>query len=547
MIKKVEIFGTTDVGQVIDHNEDTFAIFKHLSNKEWAFKRDEIIDLSENGFLLVVADGMGGTNAGEGALNVAKATVQKYFNEISTFANVIEERYKHLKKSIIKSHDALVKHQHSNLDTAGMGTTLVIAWIIEDKVHVAWSGESRVYAYQGLKTLYPFTDDHSLVWQMVQEGQMTAEQARLHPESNIITQSLGSEGSPPKPSSKTMKIFQDDKIMVCSDGLSGMLSDQEILNYLQLNQSTAEICKELVASANRAGGTDNITVLMLEVKEGKARPIIKEPAPPKPKSTPSAPPSNTQILRKKNSNKNIIIIALVALLIAAIAWLLMPKEETKNQVTIITGKSIEYIDGEALEINLAQLILDDASIEMDSISIKYNNKKLKAKKGILSFVPDTPKSPSLIVILYPKNASTTYTASIVLTKKQSQEKVEETPPNSGPARTVPAQIAPGNTEGNNENEPTETEEEPLDTGDENREKPIEEGSGTNSPTLPATGNNSNGQLTPIAKPNELKPNETGTGNEEVPKKEETEEPAEGGGNETGGEEKPNEGGGIKPL
>ncbi|WP_372906400.1 PP2C family protein-serine/threonine phosphatase, partial [Rhodohalobacter sp.] len=228
MIKKISIFGITDVGRSRTHNEDDFAICKDLSNHKWGFKRGEVHSFSELGALLIVADGMGGENAGEVASNLAQATVKEDFDQLEEAPDSTAEKEEFLAKSILRAHQAVVNHQHKNLETAGMGTTLVIAWVIEDLVHVAWSGDSRCYIYNGQQSLYPFTEDHSLVWKMVEDNQMTPEEARVHPESNIVTQSLGDEKNPPQPSVKTAKLFKGNRLILCSDGLNGMLSDEQI-------------------------------------------------------------------------------------------------------------------------------------------------------------------------------------------------------------------------------------------------------------------------------------------------------------------------------
>lgn len=267
MIKKISLIGLTDVGRVRTHNEDDFAICKDVSQKDWTFKRDEVLDLGELGAVLLVADGMGGTNAGEVASHLAQNTVLEAFNDLEKAPDSVEDRETFLRNCILNAHHAIINHQHANLDTAGMGTTLVVAWIINDSVSVAWSGDSRCYIANSEESTLPFTDDHSIVWNIVLEGGMTAEEARVHPQSNIIVQSLGDERNPPDPSSRSKKLNAGDRVMLCSDGLNGMLTDEEIYTELHSEAPISEICKRMVEKANQAGGTDNITCLILEVEE----------------------------------------------------------------------------------------------------------------------------------------------------------------------------------------------------------------------------------------------------------------------------------------
>ncbi len=321
MALKFTLFGNTHVGSVRDHNEDNFAVCSDLSDKLWSFAKDEARTLSEKGALLVVADGMGGTNAGEVASDIAQNSVKKAFEALETIPAGTKERENFLKKVILQAHQEVVKHQEENLDTAGMGTTLVIAWVIDDMIHAAWSGDSRCYVYDEGKALVPFSEDHSIVWELVKKGDLTAEEARLHPNSNIISQSLGDPKNAPKPDVKTRPLYAGNKILVCSDGLNGMISDGEIQDHLQRDQDVAQTCRELVEAANAAGGHDNITCLLLEVKEGATAPF----------ETPGSQPTQTAVLRKKvKYNYAIIAILVVALALLAYQFL-------RNSDPVTTG------------------------------------------------------------------------------------------------------------------------------------------------------------------------------------------------------------------
>jgi protein phosphatase len=272
MIKTFTLFGITDVGRQRTHNEDNFVISRDVSANEWGFRRDAIVEAGAGGALLIVADGMGGTNAGEVASHLAQESVQKAFQQLDTIPESSSKREKFLRNCILNAHEQIVEHQHKHLDTAGMGTTLVIAWVIGDRLHAAWSGDSRCYVYDGTSPLQPFTDDHSMVWQLVKKGSLTPEEARTHPESNLILQSLGSPENRPKPSVRSTKLRAGNRVLVCSDGLNGMLPDQRIEQLLSEGNATAETCADLVKQANMAGGEDNITCLLLDVLETDEQP-----------------------------------------------------------------------------------------------------------------------------------------------------------------------------------------------------------------------------------------------------------------------------------
>lgn len=316
---KVEIFGSTDVGQVRDHNEDNFVLCKDLTNQDWTYKRDEQFDLGALGAVLFVADGMGGTNAGEVASEIAQESVAEEFKKVTALPSDDQAILSYVKKVVVRAHQNIVQRTHEDPTTAGMGTTAVVCWVVNDKAYVAWSGDSRMYLYREGSEFYPITDDHSIVWELVKNGQLTAEEARLHENSNIITQSLGDEARGPKPDAKMVPLQKGDRVLLCSDGLSGMVSDNMLGGILSGRLSTAETCKELIQAANAAGGTDNITVLLLDVIEGKAGATLSS----KPNtgiktaaSNGGSSPINT-VASKEGTNKGLIIGAIVVLAIIA--------------------------------------------------------------------------------------------------------------------------------------------------------------------------------------------------------------------------------------
>lgn len=319
---KVEIFGSTDVGQVRDHNEDNFVLCKDLSNQDWTYKRDEQFDLGPLGAVLFVADGMGGANAGEVASDIAQASIEEEFKKVTALPGDDQAILTFVKKIIVKAHQNIVQRTLEDPTTAGMGTTAVVCWVVNDKAYVAWSGDSRMYLYREGSDFYPITDDHSVVWELVKNGQLTAEEARLHENSNIITQSLGDESRAPKPDAKMVPLQKGDRVMLCSDGLSGMVSDNMLGGMLSGRLSTFETTKELIAAANAAGGTDNITVLLLDVVEGPAGTPVK-PSSVVTAASKGASPINT-VASKSGPNKGLIagiVLALIA--VAAILFFVM--------------------------------------------------------------------------------------------------------------------------------------------------------------------------------------------------------------------------------
>ena len=190
-----KLFAGTDVG-LRDNNEDNFTVSPDLMQNEWMMPADhqQVIPLGERGCLMVVADGMGGQNAGEVASAIAIETVQSMLapenlsDKVLAKSSTIKD---YLKKVVSKADSNVKKYSEEHPEAEGLGSTIVMAWVIGNKVYIAWLGDSRAYALvsgQGIKRL---SKDHSYVQQLVDEGKLTDIEAMNHPNSNIITRSLG--------------------------------------------------------------------------------------------------------------------------------------------------------------------------------------------------------------------------------------------------------------------------------------------------------------------------------------------------------------------
>jgi serine/threonine protein phosphatase PrpC len=262
---QIRLTAKTDVGRVREHNEDNYIVCPDVSKKEWVFT-DQICE-PEEGALLVIADGMGGLNSGEVASAIAVTTIQDYFND--TLKDKLDTHEK-VKVALLESIKAIqtniVNHAKQNPETSGMGTTIVIAFIKDNLLHTAWVGDSRCYVYRKNQELFFATKDHSYVQELVDAGQINMQQAFYHPESNIITRSLGDNANQiAKPDFCSFPLEIGDKILLCSDGLNGMLQDDSILKILHDHEHINEASGVLINAANEAGGHDNITLIVAEV------------------------------------------------------------------------------------------------------------------------------------------------------------------------------------------------------------------------------------------------------------------------------------------
>ena len=278
----IKLAALSDVGLVREINEDNFIVNPDISANKWSQDQDsktDILKLNNSGALLVVADGMGGQNAGEIASAIAIEGIKVFFNKNSANLPSTEtDIRKFLAKAILFSHDKIVEDAKANAEHKGMGTTLVLAWIICDKVYVSWSGDSRAYIYCNTNDkaiLQRLSTDHSMVQDLVTKGQITEEQAFFHPDSNIITQCLGDSSHKPNPDFISFYIGKGDRILLCTDGLCGLIQDQTIEEIFRNEVDINLCCKSLIESAKNAGGHDNITVIICDITSTSSNQIKK--------------------------------------------------------------------------------------------------------------------------------------------------------------------------------------------------------------------------------------------------------------------------------
>ncbi|MBQ3392107.1 MAG: Stp1/IreP family PP2C-type Ser/Thr phosphatase [Lachnospiraceae bacterium] len=207
--------------------------------------------------LYIVADGMGGHQAGDYASRCAVEAVVSFIEESKE-----ENPGRLLEEAFQKANAVVIEAGSAHREYYGMGTTMVAAVILGDDVIAANVGDSRLYMFNE-REIRQVTRDHSLVEEMVKAGTISRKQARTHPEKNVITRAIGAEDQ------LRVDLFRfplrpGEKILMCTDGLTNMLTDEEILQILSGRTDYDEAAQALVESANRAGGKDNITVLIAD-------------------------------------------------------------------------------------------------------------------------------------------------------------------------------------------------------------------------------------------------------------------------------------------
>jgi len=246
--------GLSDVGRARTHNEDCFGIDPEHK-------------------MFVVADGMGGHNHGEVASRLAVKAMQEFVEQTAdrdtTWPFVYDSRLQRhsnrLKTAIRMAHDRVLRAIRSDGSLIGMGTTVVGVLLHGRVAAVAHVGDSRVYRFRD-GHLELITQDHTWVNEQVVAGYLSVEQARAHPLKNVVTRALGGE-SEVLVDVQEIEVLEGDLFVLCSDGLTTMLSDQEISERLLDEEMTLdERCRQLVADANEKGGLDNVTVVLVEVE-----------------------------------------------------------------------------------------------------------------------------------------------------------------------------------------------------------------------------------------------------------------------------------------
>lgn len=278
------VTGGTNVGLVRKNNEDNFIVNPDLTQSEWFLPADTSLSIegSEYGILMVVADGMGGMNAGEVASAIAIDTVKGEFStcdlkSITVSDSAIEN---FMRGVIIKADSNIKEHVQKEPETEGMGTTIVMAWVVGGAAHIAWCGDSRAYLFNKKVGLSRLSKDHSYVQQLVDDGKLEEDLAFDHPNSNIITRSLGDISQKAKPDYVLRCLSSDDMIILCSDGLCGLCRDNEILELLndccEKQCSLEQFKSSLIGAALDAGGYDNVTLTILQADKVDDQHLIKE-------------------------------------------------------------------------------------------------------------------------------------------------------------------------------------------------------------------------------------------------------------------------------
>ncbi len=245
----IETFGASNVGCVRELNEDSFCV--HVFD-----------EAMERGFFLV-ADGMGGHNAGEVASQSAATYIADKLQEV--ICDVSPEEIPQILSDVIDEANAYVyKRSQESSEHSGMGTTIVAAVVCDKKIYVANVGDSRAYCFHKDNVLQ-ITTDHSVVAELVMSGTITKQEARCHPQKNIITRAVGTDAEV-ETDIFEHKCSKGDTVILCSDGLCSMIDDDKISEIVKDGKNSEDTVCKLIDAAKTSGGLDNITVICIRFK-----------------------------------------------------------------------------------------------------------------------------------------------------------------------------------------------------------------------------------------------------------------------------------------
>lgn len=277
---RIKACGITDKGLQRSGNEDCFAYSLHLP--DWSCEEGSCIELLDTGSVFVVADGMGGETAGNIASSLAVDAVKKCFStaELHEVIGSEEVIFAFLRQVVAAANDVIMEAIQKDPNLFGMGTTIVICWVLKTRTYIAWCGDSRCYLFDSQRRLKCLTKDHSLVQELIDSNTISEADSYTHPDSGVITRCLGGDGTTAIPGVVACDIHPREQLLLCSDGLCGYCSNKNIQNVLRRESSDIKkTCKALLQLALEVGGYDNITIVNIELMgndENNSRLSLKE-------------------------------------------------------------------------------------------------------------------------------------------------------------------------------------------------------------------------------------------------------------------------------
>ena len=368
------------------NNEDNYQLDDNLSDNSWGFTADAEVSLGEKGALLVVCDGMGGMNAGEVASDIAVKTIKEWFTTDKLTDAVVAAPCKYITSAIVAADAAIKAYSKTNPDTEGMGSTIVLAWLLGQKVYVGWCGDSRCYRFNPALGLERLSHDHSYVQELVDAGKLTEELAFDHPNNNIITRSLGDPRGAAQPDCKEFDLYNQDIILLCSDGLCGTLRDNEIAELIKQHQTSMQECRDALWDADEAAGwTDNTTIALAQIISGGKDATTAN------KTATASTDISTSKAKLIAANKRLKLILSGVVFIILLCAIVATAYKYKAQITSLFDKeeqAVEQVEGADIQEEQAEQVADEGANDSE------NNSETNLEKPSTTHTDnDTPTAP----------------------------------------------------------------------------------------------------------------------------------------------------------
>jgi serine/threonine protein phosphatase PrpC len=265
----VRSYGLTDRGKLRETNQDHFLIatlMKSLQVQQTSLPVPKVQHSSDRSHLFLVADGMGGQAGGAQASALVIDSVESFILQtFKWFSQCTGQEQDHVladfQSALSQANARVFAEAAEHPELRGMGTTLTLAYSLNDELFVAHVGDSRCYLYRN-HVLCRLTRDHTLVEDMVRQGTLAAEDVATHDWRHVITNAVGGNAAEVKVEIHKLQLEAGDAVLLCSDGLTNMVQDEEIARILQAEADPEHACLQLVARGNEEGGNDNITVIL---------------------------------------------------------------------------------------------------------------------------------------------------------------------------------------------------------------------------------------------------------------------------------------------
>lgn len=272
---RVRAHGQTDTGRKRTSNEDQFLIAlltRALRVLQTSMEQPEVHLGAPEGYLLIVADGVGGSRAGEKASEMAVSSVEKFVVNTLKWCSHLRATADgdpvllEFQKALAQANDKVLYEADKHPEWHGMATTMTLAYFFHRELFVAHVGDTRCYLLRnGL--LYRLTRDHTFVAEMVRRGVLKPEEAVNHAYRHVVTNVVGGDDPTVQVEMHKLALEAGDCLLLCSDGLTEMVPDEEILQILANNAHTEAACDQLVKRANEKGGKDNVTVAVARFED----------------------------------------------------------------------------------------------------------------------------------------------------------------------------------------------------------------------------------------------------------------------------------------